>query len=90
MSTKINAHELAMRDVPNYVHATAYRVAAIEGYTTAINKVAKPIADERDELREALGKCANELLSVWRNIGQTRDNRHAVDALRILDKYANP
>jgi|LakMenE18May11ns_1017448.scaffolds.fasta_scaffold9554945_3 hypothetical protein len=46
MSTKLNAEELAAK------HHTYY--ARREAYAAAIREVAQPIADQRDELLEAL------------------------------------
>lgn len=55
--SKLNVEELCVRDIPKYTHATAYQVAAKEGYRIAIREVAQPIADERDELIQLLRGC---------------------------------
>jgi hypothetical protein len=88
MSTKLNAKELAKRDVMKYVHATSYQVAATEGYITAVEKVAQPIADERDGLWEALEQVTN-LVSGVRNRGTLPENLDkAINIGRdILAKY---
>lgn len=50
MSTKLDAHELAQNRFP----ASKLSSERIIVYASAIREVAQPIADERDELREAL------------------------------------
>lgn len=75
MSTKLNAEELAANRYPSTdkpdplrndylpmsVMGVAYELnkASAEGYADAIREVAQPIADERDELREALQAIAD-------------------------------
>jgi hypothetical protein len=86
MSTKLNAEELAKRDVLKYVHATAYQVAATEGYITAVEKVAQPIADERDELREAL----EQLLMACADGSNASMYIGTSNARAILAKYRKP
>jgi hypothetical protein len=54
MSTKLNAEQLlANRFSEPY---SSYGSGRIDGYVDAIREVAQPIADERDELRQALEK----------------------------------
>jgi hypothetical protein len=63
MSTKLNASELAREQFPMPYDASPYKHAEVsilrEGYIAAINTKAQPIADERDEYREALERIAN-------------------------------
>ena len=101
MSTKLNAEELAAKRYPNSINKKLWEPSDI--YATAIREVAQPIADQRNELREAL-KDASELL--WkqglRPIPTTKGNLDmamsyaneqglllkSIDA--ILAKYPNP
>lgn len=55
MSTKLDAHELAQNRFP----ASKLSSERIIVYASAIREVAQPIADERDELREALELIAS-------------------------------
>ena len=61
MSTKLNAEELAAKRYPlgdSYIHPVAGWTKDVpkerDGYAAAIREVAQPIADQRDELLEAL------------------------------------
>jgi len=93
MSTKLNADELAARRWPQ---AHIRRI----GYADAIREVAQPIADERDELREALedamkiiGMHATESAAKWTSEPQKiADNadRALAPYRAILAKYAKP
>jgi hypothetical protein len=51
--SKLNAEELAAKRYAQYRRSTSTE-AGITGYAAAIREVAQPIADERDELLEAL------------------------------------
>jgi hypothetical protein len=53
MSTKMNAEELAWKWFEED-DSMAWDMTPQESYAAAIREVAQPIADERDELREAL------------------------------------
>jgi hypothetical protein len=52
MSTKLNAEELAENRWDN--PCSQFGAGRILGYADAIREVAQPLADEREELREAL------------------------------------
>lgn len=54
MSNKLNAEELAEKRYPAFRFYETY--SHRRGYATAIREVAQPIADQRDELLEALKK----------------------------------
>lgn len=59
MSTKLNAEELAAQYIPDWSENdfTTKR----RGFAMCVEKFAEPIADERDELREAL----EDVLAGW-------------------------
>jgi len=63
MSTKLNAEELAAKRYPEIEGASNieahFQDGCKAGYFFAIEEIAQPIADERDELRDALEKIAN-------------------------------
>ena len=59
MSTKLNAEELAINAYPVNIVTDTQNILDTEqvkriGYAAAIREVAQPIADERDELRDAI------------------------------------
>jgi hypothetical protein len=90
MSTKLNAEELAEKRYAQYQRSTSTE-AGITGYTAAIREVAQPIADERDELRNALENC------LWVLDGTVAASRNTIaddEVLRngkaILAKYPKP
>jgi hypothetical protein len=60
MSNKLNAEELAAKRWPESGPTVGHAIvddSKREAYAEAIREVAQPIADERDELREALKLC---------------------------------
>jgi len=91
MSTKLNANELsAKRYAVTGEHATPDIIASMirgEAYSAAIREVAQPIADERDELREAL---EDMLYYVDEGIPINDTSTPVKDAERILAKYPKP
>ena len=62
MSTKLNAEELAAK---RFTIGPAYRNywEIEDAYAAAIREIAQPIADERDELREALRNVTVNLMA---------------------------
>mgnify|MGYP003425299772 FL=1 len=85
MSTKINAEQLANEQYPFPEDEPSWDTHLLQtGYERAIEDVAQPIADERDELRQVL-KDASEL--IWkqglRPIPATKGN------MDIAMSYAN-
>jgi hypothetical protein len=76
MSHKLNAEELAAKRYPNPTamipqpDGTFLNINhSATAYSAAIREVAQPIADERDELREALDKAHNAMMEARRSIG---------------------
>jgi hypothetical protein len=67
MSTKLNAEELAAKRFG--IGAWIVHWTPTDAYATAIREVAQPIADERDELRNALDKAHNAMMEARRSIG---------------------
>jgi len=64
MSTKLNAEELAAKRYPGNPTSTVKTIIAAdkaEGYSLAIREVAQPLADQRDELLEALDVAMKSL-----------------------------
>jgi hypothetical protein len=97
MSTKLNAGQLAEKRYPAETSWEPVRVTADaksgaimslhiirkDGYAAAIREVAQPIADQRDELLEALRES-----SVWVSeyVSQMSAYRISDDASECLDK----
>jgi len=98
MSTKLDADEIALTRFSE--DESAYDMTAVEGYAAAIREVAQPIADERDELREALDDFISLAMTLVENRGiipganehQTRADVIASknSARAILAKYPKP
>ncbi len=65
MSTKLNAEELAYDRRVGLLWTRDMERA----YAAAVREVAQPIADERDELRDALDKAHNAMMEARRSIG---------------------
>ena len=94
MSTKLNAEELAEKRWPESGPTVGHAIvddSKREAYTAAIREVAQPIADERDELRNALENC------LWVLDGTVAASRNTIaddEVLRngkaILAKYTKP
>ena len=91
MSTKLNAEELAAKAWPDaWIVADQSVIDHSDirtGYASAIVRVAQPIADERDKLREVLGD-----ILYWIEEGLPLDEASTPikDAERILAKYPKP
>jgi hypothetical protein len=84
MSNKLNAEELAAK---RFTIGPAYRNywEIEDAYAAAIREVAQPIADERDELREAL-----EGIMYKRDPLGFGDDETYTAARAILKKYPKP
>lgn len=84
MSTKLNAEELAAQYIPDWSENdfTTKR----RGFAMCVEKFAQPIADERDELREALEAIVNQW--DWR-VSKPSGELFA-NARAILAKYPKP
>lgn len=82
MSTKLNAEELAAQYIPDWSENdfTTKR----RGFAMCVEKLAQPIADERDEYREAL-----EMISTASSRGFGIDYVNGL-CRSVLDKYPNP
>lgn len=86
MSTKLNAQELARVKYPTEqtFGGPRFLLTKREGYTVAIREVAQPIADQRDELLEALKQAKammTEATSLMANL-KGWDAGHASGTLR--------
>jgi hypothetical protein len=93
MSNKLNAGELAVKRYPEIEGATNieahFQDGCKAGYFFAIEEVAQPLADERDELREAL----NAIIAQWDtpNWKLTEPTGAIIaNARAILAKYPKP
>jgi hypothetical protein len=95
MSTKLNAEELAAKRYP-YEHTTSDTAAAMQAgresaYAAAIREVAQPIAEERDEYREALVELVADLDSPGEVQDASAFLKYPMDKARhILSKYPKP
>jgi hypothetical protein len=98
MSTKLNADALAAKRWPEpkrrlseNLNALVDRIARQRGYAAAIREVAQPIADERDELREALQNIVDAMSKGSEEYPDRLEttNRY-VEAVNILAKYPKP
>jgi len=91
MSTKLNAEELAAKACPDaWIVADQSVIDHSDmraGYASAIRRVAQPIADERDELREALEDI---LYYIDEGIPIFDTSTPVKHAERILAKYPKP
>jgi len=82
MSTKLNAEELAakidtdaLNDSRAIGYVGTYDIQAYRlGASVAIEKIAQPIADERDELREALSDEVGRMANLIRAIDMLKDS----------------
>jgi len=86
MNKKLNAEELAAKRFPEYDPD----ISPSEAYEEAVRYIAQPIADERDEFREALEEIAKEDQLVSLNEGAFAIHRlkHCMSVARaILAKY---
>ena len=91
MSNKLNAEELAAKRYPNPTamipqpDGTFLNINhSATAYAAAIREVAQPIADERDEYREAL----EDVVSAWVDADLDGSNVRAINI--ILAKYPKP
>jgi hypothetical protein len=82
MSTKLDADGMATKAAGSDYRYTAWR----KGYADAIREVAQPLADERDELREALLDLIDDKAMLP---GKPR-NMALANARAILAKYKKP
>jgi len=91
MSTKLNAEELAAKRSQDHtepdavIGVTPWQFTRL-AYAAAIREVAQPIADERDELREALLDLLDDKAQLP---GKPRYSAMA-NARAILAKYPKP
>lgn len=78
MSTKLNAEELAAKRYPEIedMHELGehFQDGCKAGYFFAIEEVAQPIADQRDELREALSNEVGRMANLIRAIDMLKDS----------------
>jgi hypothetical protein len=89
MSTKLNADELARKRFPYAIPGVMddmVRLRQINTYAAAIREVAQPIADERDELRQAL----KQLLMACADGSNASMYIGTSNARAILAKYPKP
>jgi hypothetical protein len=93
MSTKLNAVELAEQRYPNHLEPDAmigvrpFQLTRL-AFKCAVEEVAQPIADERDELR-AFAERSIKIMG--RTANDTLDGRNAaVDGRELLAKYPKP
>jgi hypothetical protein len=98
MSTKLNADGLAAK---RFTIGPAYRNywEIEDAYAAAIREVAQPIADERDELREAIAELHDAALDAREYIAGKRSPNDTLvinltdctaKARAILAKYPKP
>jgi hypothetical protein len=106
MSHKLNAEELARKRWPDFVNVygtknrtTLTKINIRNGYAAAIREVAQPIADERDELREAIAELHDAALDAREYIAGKRSPNDTLvinltdctaKARAILAKYPKP
>ena len=92
MSTKLNAEELAVKRYPEIEGTNIeahFQDGCKAGYFFAIEEVAQPIADERDELREAL----EAIIKQWDTPNwKLKESTGAIigRGRAVLDKYPKP
>ena len=99
MSTKLNAEELAAKRYQDHtepdavIGVTPWQFTRL-AYAAAIREIAQPIADERDELREAL----EDVLEGWETMisaygydpAQEPEGSINQRARAVLAKYPKP
>jgi hypothetical protein len=101
MSNKLNAEGLAINAYPVNIVTDTQNILDTEqvkriGYAAAIREVAQPIADERDEYREALVGLVYDIAGDQHDFDEISKAFCPIVAARIesaraiLDKYPKP